>query len=422
MENIDKQLELIRRGAIEIISDDELKDRLERSRKTKTPLVVKAGFDPTAPDIHLGHTVLLRKLRHFSDLGHRVVFLIGDYTAMIGDPSGRSKTRKLLSEEEVKTNAETYKSQIAAILDVKKIEIVFNSRWLAPLDLKDIIGLLSRQTVARLLERDDFLKRYKAGEDISMVEFMYPLLQAYDSVALKADIELGGTDQKFNLLLGRTMQKRYGQEGQIVMTMPLLEGLDGKEKMSKSLGNTIGIRENPKDMFGKTMSLPDSLIFKYMELLTDIPLDRIRAYEKEMKEGRNPRDLKVLLAKELVTMYHGKDQAGKEEKDFETIFSKKEIPDDMKSNWIPKIEKHYIDLGIKYTDFDILNPTASTLTDVIARDAGGDFSKTELKRLREQGALSINGEKKMDGFERINFEKELDIKFGKKYRKKHVPK
>lgn len=423
MENLEKQLELLKRGTVEIISEEELKSRLEKSIRNKKPLVVKAGFDPTAPDIHLGHTVLLRKLKHFSDSGHRVIFLIGDYTAMIGDPTGRSKTRKQLTREEVLANAETYKIQIGKVLDTSKIEIVFNSQWLEPLRLKDMLELISRQTVARLLERDDFFKRYKGGEDISMVEFMYPLLQAYDSVALKADIELGGTDQKFNLLLGRTIQKRYDQEGQVVMTMPLLEGLDGKEKMSKSLGNYIGIRENARDMFGKVMSLPDHLIVKYMELVTDIPLDRVRQHEKEMKEGRNPRDLKVLLAREIVSLYHGKTVADGEVKYFETLYSRREIPDDIPNiDLVFLMEEYYKRLGKEFTETDCINPTAASITDAVIHHGGGKSSKTESKRQVEQGAFSVNGEKKMNGFERIDLSHGMIIRIGKKYIVRHTPK
>ncbi|MDD5065852.1 MAG: tyrosine--tRNA ligase [bacterium] len=412
MENVNKQLEIIKRGAVEIIAEEELKAKLERSIKTRTPLVIKAGFDPTAPDIHLGHTVLLRKLKHFSDLGHKVIFLIGDYTAMIGDPTGRSKTRKQLNEEEVKKNAETYRTQISRILDMNKIEIRFNSAWLSPLNLKDVIGLTAKQTVARLLERDDFMKRYKAGEDISMVEFMYPLLQAYDSVALKADVELGGTDQKFNLLLGRTIQKRYDQEGQVIMTMPLLEGLDGKDKMSKSLGNYISIRENSRDMFGKIMSLPDGLIFKYMELLTDVPLDKIGIYKDEMKKGKNPRDLKVILGKEIVAMYHDRAAAEKEEKNFEMLFSKKEIPDDLPVKDIQKI-----------LSAEGINPTAIAVTDVVVKEAGLKMSKSEQKKVIEQGGFSIDNEKITSPFAVITaLAKECVIKFGKKTFIRNKPK
>jgi len=340
MKKIEEHIKLIKRGVVELISEDELRKKLENSIKNNNPLIVKAGFDPTAPDLHLGHTVLLRKLKHFQQLGHKVIFLIGDYTAMIGDPTGRSKTRKQLTEDEVKKNAETYKNQISKVLDVNKLEIVFNSKWLSKLNLKDVIELSAKHTVARMLERDDFFKRYKNGDDISMVEFIYPLLQAYDSVVLKADIELGGTDQKFNLILGRTIQQRYGQTPQVVLTMPLLEGTDGVQKMSKSLGNYIGIDENPKDMFGKLMSIPDKLIFKYFELLTDIDEKTIANYKKEMEDGKNPKDFKVILAKSIVEQYYNKEIAENEAKKFEALFSKRQIPDDIDEiNLFQKLDK-----------------------------------------------------------------------------------
>ncbi|OGW78349.1 MAG: tyrosine--tRNA ligase, partial [Omnitrophica bacterium RIFCSPHIGHO2_02_FULL_46_20] len=266
--NIDKQLELIKRGTIEIIQADELKKKIEEAIKANKPLIIKAGFDPTAPDIHLGHTVLLRKMRHFQDLGHKVVFLIGDHTAMIGDPSGVSKTRPRLTNQEVEDNAKTYERQISKVLDTKKLKIRFNSEWLGKMDIAAVAELMSRYSVTRLLERDDFFNRYRQQKPISMLEFLYPLLQGYDSVALKADVELGGTDQKFNLLVGRDIQGLYGQSPQVVITMPLLEGTDGINKMSKSLGNYVGINEPAKDMFGKLMSISDELMYKYYELLT----------------------------------------------------------------------------------------------------------------------------------------------------------
>lgn len=407
MESVEKQLEIIKRGTLEIIPEEELKAKLEKSIKTKKPLRIKAGFDPTAPDIHLGHTVLLRKLKHFSELGHKVIFLIGDYTGMIGDPSGRSKTRKQLTAEEVKKNAETYKNQVGKILNLDTIEIKFNSEWLNQINLKDMIELTAKQTVARLLERDDFLKRYKSGDDISMVEFMYPLLQAYDSVALKADIEIGGADQKFNLLLGRTIQKRYGQEGQIIITMPLLEGLDGVEKMSKSLGNYIGISENSKDMFGKIMSLPDELIFKYMELLTDLSLDIIHAYKQEMKNGKNPRDIKVILAKEIVKQYYDEETSEKEVKNFDMLFSQKVIPDD-----IPVID--LFDQLIKKDKYPV-----SEIIEASLKLIQKPLSKTEIKRLISQGAITIGDEKITDIFKTLQITNDLIIKIGKKIYLRH---
>ncbi len=410
MESLEKQLEIIKRGTLEIIPEEELKQKLVQSVQTKKPLIIKAGFDPTAPDIHLGHTVLLRKLKHFSDLGHRVVFLIGDYTGMIGDPTGRSKTRIQLTADEVKKNAETYKNQVSKILDINKVEVKFNSEWLNPLHLKDIIELTAKQTVARLLERDDFLKRYKSGDDISMVEFMYPLLQAYDSVALKADIEIGGADQKFNLLLGRTIQKRYGQEAQVIITMPLLEGLDGVEKMSKSLGNYVGISENSKDIFGKIMSLPDELIFKYMELLTDLPLDIVHAYKQEMKNGKNPKDIKLILANEIVKQYYDEETGKKEAKNFEMLFSQKVIPDD-----IPTI--NLFDQLVKKEEYPV-----SEIIEVSLKMIHKPVSKTEIKRLIAQGAITIGDEKITDIFKTIQITDDLIIKIGKKIYLRHKQK
>ncbi len=405
---VEEQLKIIKRGTVEIISEDELANKLEDSIKRKSPLIVKAGFDPTAPDLHLGHTVLLRKMKHFQQLGHKVIFLIGDYTGMIGDPTGRAKTRKQLSEEEVKRNAETYKQQISKVLDINKLVIEFNSRWLGKMSLKDVIELTAKQTVARLLERDDFFKRYKSGEDISMVEFIYPLLQAYDSVKLNADVELGGTDQKFNLILGRTIQKRYNQQPQVIITMPLLEGTDGIEKMSKSFGNYIGIQENPKDMFGKIMSIPDKLIFKYFELLTDIPETTIEKYKEEINQGRNPKDIKIILAKTIVEQYYDKETAEKEEKDFELIFSKKEIPDDIPTVNLFKI----LDKSKEnFNAFEIAHSAASL--------AGKNISKSEIKRIIKQGGVDFNNSTIKNEFEKFNIIDGMVIRIGKKIIVKH---
>ena len=310
--DIKKQLEIIKRGTVEIISEKELILKLEKKR----PLVVKAGFDPSSPDIHLGHTVILRKLKHFQDLGHKVIFLIGDFTGMIGDPTGRNEVRKRLTEEEVKENAKTYKKQVFKILDEKKTEIVFNSAWLAKMTLKDTLELMAHSTVSQVLARADFSGRYKSGKDISLLEFMYPLLQAYDSVELKADIELGGTDQKFNLLMGREMQKDFSQESQVVIMTPLLVGLDGVNKMSKSLGNHIGISELPEEIFGKIMSISDELMIQYYELLTDENLDEIRKM--------HPMDAKKNLGKIIVKQYHGEKLAEASLRDFENKFQKRD--------------------------------------------------------------------------------------------------
>ena len=319
--DIDKQLEIIKRGTVEIISEEELKLKLEQSKKEKRPLKIKAGFDPTAPDIHLGHTVLLRKLKAFQDLGHTVIFLIGDFTARIGDPSGRSETRKQLTKDEVLENAATYKKQISKILDTDKIQIVFNSEWFEKMSVLDILKLTTHATVAQMIARADFKKRLSKSEDISLLEFMYPLLQGYDSVKLEADVELGGTDQIFNLLVGRDIQKDFGQAQQVVITTPLLEGTDGVQKMSKSYGNYIGINEPPKDMFGKIMSISDELMLKFYEVLTDEDLDKV----KKM----HPKIAKLQLGELIVSQYHCTEAAKQVRAEFEKVFSQKEIPQDL---------------------------------------------------------------------------------------------
>ncbi|MDD3345487.1 MAG: tyrosine--tRNA ligase [Candidatus Omnitrophica bacterium] len=321
MKNVEEQLKLIRRGVVEAISGDELRKKLEWSVKSGRPLKVKAGFDPTAPDLHLGHTVLLRKLRQFQDLGHEVYFLIGDFTGRIGDPTGRSEIRKQLTRQEVAKNARTYKKQVSKILDVKKLKIVFNSRWFERMQVADILKLTTLASVSQMLAREDFKKRYSQGENISILEFIYPLMQGYDSVMLKADIELGGTDQIFNLLVGRDLQKDFNQHQQVVLTMPLLEGTDGVQKMSKSYGNYIGINETAKEMFGKVMSVSDELMLKYYELLTDEDMDAV----KKM----HPREAKVKLAKIIITQYHSAQAAEKEAAEFTRVFSQKEVPQDM---------------------------------------------------------------------------------------------
>ncbi|HNT02088.1 MAG TPA: tyrosine--tRNA ligase, partial [Candidatus Saccharicenans sp.] len=332
---VEEQMKLLKKGAVEIIQEEDLIRKLERSRKENKPLRVKAGFDPTAPDIHLGHTVLLRKMKHFQELGHEVIFLIGDFTGLIGDPSGRSATRPAMTREEINKNAETYKQQVFKILDPEKTIIDFNSRWLGKLTSFEIIKLTSRYTVARILERDDFTKRIKAGLPISVHELLYPLMQAYDSVALQADVELGGTDQTFNLLVGREIQREYGQEPQVVLTVPLLEGLDGVEKMSKSLGNYVGINEPPEEMFGKLMSISDELMFRYYELLTDVETEQIEKWQKEAKEGQiNPRDLKAQLAKMIVADFWGEELARKAAEEFDRIFKHKDLPSEIEEKVI----------------------------------------------------------------------------------------
>jgi tyrosyl-tRNA synthetase len=323
-----RQLEQIRRGSVEIINEEELIGKLRRG----VPLRVKAGFDPTAPDLHLGHTVLIQKLKHFQDLGHQVIFLIGDFTGMIGDPSGKSETRKKLTREEVLRNAETYKRQIFKILDPEQTEIAFNSSWMDKFSASDFIELCSRYTVARMLERDDFEKRFKGNQSIAIHEFLYPLVQGYDSVALKADVELGGTDQKFNLLMGRHLQREHGQASQIVLTVPILEGLDGVQKMSKSLGNYIGIDEAPGDIFGKLMSISDELMWRYYELLSDMTLEKIRSLKEQVGSGAvHPKTAKEDLAEEITRRFHGAEAAVTARQGFNAVFAKQGIPEDIET-------------------------------------------------------------------------------------------
>lgn len=373
--------ELLRRGTEEIIPLDEFNAKLDRSEKENKPLVIKAGFDPTAPDIHLGHTVLLRKMKHFQDMGHRVVFLIGDFTGMIGDPSGKSETRKQLTREEVLENAETYKKQVFKILDREKTTIAFNSDWCAGMNFGEVLTLTSYYNVARMLERDDFSKRYKAGKSISILEFMYPLVQGYDSVALKADIELGGTDQKFNLLVGRDLQREYGQEPQVIMTLPLLVGLDGTQKMSKSLNNYIGIDESPRDIFGKVMSISDELMFLYYELVTDVPLDEVEKRRNGLKDGSlHPRDVKVSLAKEICAQFHDRETAEAAEQEFNRIFVKKDVPDDIPELLVPAGEQN--DGKIWIVKLMVLGELAK--------------SNGEARRLIQGGGVSLDGERIAD--------------------------
>ena len=329
MKSVEEQLALIQRGADEILVEAELVAKLKRGQ----PLRIKAGFDPTAPDLHLGHTVLINKLRQFQDLGHQVIFLIGDFTGMIGDPSGKSVTRPPLTREQVLENAETYKSQVFKILDPAKTEVAFNSTWMDQLTPADFIRIASQYTVARMLERDDFSKRYASNQPIAIHEFLYPLVQGYDSVALKADVELGGTDQKFNLLMGRELQRAYGQEAQVILTMPLLEGLDGVKKMSKSLGNYIGIQEAPGVMYSKLVSIPDTLMWRYFELLSFRSLDEIDSFRKDVEAGANPRDIKIKLAEEIVARFHGEEAAASAHKSAGNRLKEGELPEDL-----PEIE------------------------------------------------------------------------------------
>lgn len=325
MKSVEEQLALIKRGAEEVLVESELVEKLKRGQ----PLRIKAGFDPTAPDLHLGHTVLINKLRQFQELGHQVIFLIGDFTGMIGDPSGKSVTRPPLTREQVLENAETYKAQVFKILDPEKTEVVFNSTWMDKLTPADFIRLASQYTVARMLERDDFHKRYTSNQPIAIHEFLYPLVQGYDSVALRADVELGGTDQKFNLLMGRELQRAYGQESQCIVTMPLLEGLDGVKKMSKSLGNYVGIQEPPGVMYGKLVSIPDSLMWRYFELLSFRSMAEIEEFKRDVERGANPRDIKIKLAEEIVARFHGEEAAATAHRAAGNRLKDGELPDDL---------------------------------------------------------------------------------------------
>ncbi|MEK9964616.1 MAG: tyrosine--tRNA ligase [Betaproteobacteria bacterium] len=386
-----EQLEIIKRGSDELISEEELLNKL----KTKKQLVVKAGFDPTAPDLHLGHTVLLNKLRHFQDLGHRVVFLIGDFTRMIGDPTGKNVTRPALTSEEVQSNARTYEEQVFKILDASLTQVAFNSEWMRKFSPEDLIKLASKYTVARMLERDDFGKRFRDGRSIAIHEFLYPLVQGYDSVALEADIELGGTDQKFNLLVGRDMQRSHGMEPQCILTMPLLEGLDGINKMSKSLNNYISIDDEPGEMFGKLMSTSDDLMWRYIELLSFEAIQTIRSWKEEVAAGRNPKDIKVNFAIEIVTRFHGASAAKSALDDFEKRFKRGGIPDDISEIKLATVE--------------------GELSIVQALKMSGLTSSTsEAMRAISQGGVKANGEKVEDKLAKISKGEKVVLQIGKR--------
>lgn len=388
---VDKtELEQMQRGTVEIIGLDELKAKIGRGK----PLRVKAGFDPTAPDIHMGHTVLIQKLKHFQEMGHDVIFLIGDFTGMIGDPSGKSETRKKLTREAVLANAETYKRQIFKILDPEKTTVAFNSHWMDRFSASQFVELCSRYTVARMLERDDFSHRFSSGKPIAIHEFLYPLVQGYDSVALRADVELGGTDQKFNLLMGRVLQRDYGQQPQVIMTVPILEGLDGVQKMSKSLGNYIGIEDAPGEMFGKLMSVSDQLMWRYYELLSDLSLSRIARLRQDARQGLlHPKEAKASLAVELTSRFHGPEQGQAAREEFERVFSRKENPEDMSVFQVAHGQDRRV-LAI----MDI---------------AGLCPSRAEAKRLCRQGACTVDGEKILDPEHALN-PGEYVVKVGKK--------
>ena len=373
-----EKLEILKRGVEEIIPEKGLEKKLNKNK----PLIIKAGFDPTAPDLHLGHTVLINKLKQFQDLGHQVIFLIGDFTGMIGDPSGVSETRPILTVEQLKKNSETYQEQIFKILDKKKTKIEFNSTWFKKMTSAELINLSSKMTVARMLERDDFSKRYKGNKPISIHEFIYPLVQGYDSFELKSDVELGGTDQKFNLLVGRDIQKSFGMEEQIIMTLPILEGTDGVKKMSKSLNNYIGLKESPNDMFGKIMSISDDLMWRYFDLLSFKSSVEIKELKKKTEQGLNPMEAKKMLSAEIVTRFHGEEKALLAEKEFTNRFSKGNDPAEIK----------LIKLSIKASSISIL--------DLLSSEELGDYklckSKSEARRMIAQGAVKIDGKKISD--------------------------
>jgi tyrosyl-tRNA synthetase len=374
--DLSHQLKIFKQGVVDLISEDELRQKLAEGR----PLRIKYGADPSAPDLHLGHTVPLRKLRQFQDLGHQVVFIIGDFTALVGDPSQRNETRPMLSLDEVKQNAKTYQDQVLRILDRKKTEVRFNSEWLDQLKPQDLLHLMSQYTVARLLERDDFQKRYESKQPIALIEFLYPLLQGYDSVQVKADIEIGGTDQKFNLLVGRELQKVWGQKQQIVITFPLLEGTDGVRKMSKTFGNAIGIQETPKEIFGKVMSIPDVLVPRYFEYVSGLSPEESQTFLQEFQ--KSPREVKAALAEQIVSLYHGKEKGKEARGEFDRIFRDKQLPDQMDEVILSM--KQLTDGGMNIVD--------------LLKETGLTMSKSEARRLIEQGGVKIN-EKRISNVE-----------------------
>jgi len=392
---LNEQLDLIQRGAEEIIPIEELEAKIKKSIETGIPLNVKLGADPSRPDLHLGHTVVLKKLRHFQDLGHQAILIIGDFTGMIGDPTGRSKTRPPLTLEETREFGKTYFEQASKVIDGTKAKILYNSEWLAKMTFEDVIKLASKYTVARMLERDDFEKRYKNGEPISIHEFLYPLAQAMDSVAIKADVELGGTDQKFNLLVGRDIQREYGQDPQVILTMPILPGTDGVEKMSKSLDNYIGISEPPDEIYGKTMSIPDSLIYTYFELVTDVSKEELNLIKQQLSDPSvNPRDLKRKLARTIVEQYYSKEVALQAEENFDKIFVRKEIPDEV-------------------IEVFVNQESASNIISLL-RSIGAAPSNSEARRLVDQGGVSINGEKIQNSNSPIQLQSGSILKVGKR--------
>lgn len=391
---VEEQLEILRRGTAEIISEEDLAARLTESRVQDRPLRIKLGLDPTAPHIHLGFAVVLRKLRQFQDLGHQVVLLIGDFTARVGDPTGRSQTRKVLTPEQIEENARTYRDQFSLILDADKTEVRFNSEWLAPMDFADVIGLASRTTLARILERDDFENRYKKGIAIGLHELLYPLMQGYDSVALRSDVEMGGTDQKFNNLMGRNLQREVGQPPQVVMLMPILEGLDGKQKMSKSLGNYVGITEAPEEMFGKLMSLGDELVRRYFELCTTVPMADV---DRRLRDD-HPMEAKKWLAREIIAIYHDSEAARRGQQEFERVFSRRQAPSEMPVVAIPRSATRDGKLFVVK----------------LLGQAGLAGSNKEARRLISQGGVAVDGQKVTDMVD-IDLEGEPVLKVGRRF-------
>jgi len=405
---VDEQLAYLRKGAAEIIRESDLRERLEKSRAAGKPMRVKAGFDPTAPDLHLGHTVLMRKLKHFQDMGHTVIFLIGDFTGLIGDPSGRSVTRPPLSREQIDENAETYKAQVFKILDREKTEVRFNSEWLSRLGFEGFIRLAARFTVSQMLEREDFHKRFMEEKPIAMHELLYPIAQAYDSVALEADVELGGTDQKFNLLMGRELQRHYGQPPQIVLTTPLLEGTDGVQKMSKSYGNYIGITEAPQEMFGKVMSISDELMWRYYALVTDVSMDEIERMKREVASGTaHPMKLKQELGKRIVADFHSREAAEQAAQDWSRMFQKDEVPEDL------------LLIGVRFEEVAAPNAAINDgnvqvkLDKLLAR-TGLATSVTDGLRKVKQHAVKVDGELKSEVVVAVKLGAEFTLRAGKK--------
>ena len=412
--DLEQHVEYLRKGTVEIIQEEELRQKLLHSQATQTPLRIKAGFDPTAPDLHLGHTVLLRKLKHFQDLGHTVIFLIGDFTGRIGDPSGRTATRPPLSPEEVAANAETYKAQVFKILDPEKTRVEFNSAWLSALSSADLIRLCSRYTVARILERDDFSNRYKKGVPIFVHETLYPLLQGYDSIVLNADVEMGGTDQKFNLLVGRELQRESGQPAQVVMTVPILEGTDGVQKMSKSLSNAIGLTEPPPEMFGKVMSISDDLMYRYYELLTDRSMAEIAAMRQKVASGAaHPMEIKIELARRVISDFHSLQQAREAEEEFRRVFQHRQLPQQLETRSL-SVER----VLIKGDGPSPGKEQPIKLARLLAQ-VGLASSVAEASRKLREGAVSINGQRCREPFYRVDAGQttELVVQLGRRHMK-----